>query len=251
MELSQSEQGVILTLTRFLQRRYQKVLSADRIKCSVDLLHKFNQHCDKEGMYATALPQIDYKKIFLLQIPSTYSAADAVTTKALQERGLPESWIEALQKGIPEERCMLEQRFEEYCKSPHFELREGETLEQVRDQIVAPFIPFTRIAESAVPKRVAVALDNRAPSPTMLYALAAQMPAPKDAPHVDQLHAYIECCMQGLIEGIKVESDSTLYFNYRMVSQEKGYPIVPKIALYVSVVYATEEERAKEGMEVK
>ncbi len=56
---------------------------------------------------------------------------------------------------------------------------------------------------------------------------------------------------QGLIEGIKVESDSTLYFNYRMVSQEKGHPIVPKIVLYVCVAYATEEERTQEGVEVK
>lgn len=246
MELTQSEQGIIITLTGFLQRKFcgaQRPLTKDRIKYSLDLLAKVRERCDRERKSATMMPQIDYRPIKFIVIPQSYGGINTgVYNAKWRAQGVPEGLIERIQRDAPLQFAQLEQQFEDYCESPYFHLEENETLEQLRAATVPAFLPATYIPVSAVPKRVEFPLDDRG---TRFYALAAQMPTPQDAPHEMQLHNYLEECMNVLTDAIPVDSNATLYYNYQIVSRELGCAITPKIVLYVAVVNAREGDDAQ------
>ena len=240
MELN-SEQLIAGSLKFLLQNKFHRVLSPDRLRFSLDLLRKVRE---LEGDGTTFVPLIEYKAVRFLQVPASYSREDEATTNLYRALGLSEEFIGLIQQAVPAQQQHEERQFQDYIQSPHYsEEKTGKSPEEVRVEHMSPFFPFTWIPASAVPARRAVPLGDAGNS--TLYSLAAQMPTPLDAPHESQLYNYIENCMNVLTDELQIDSDCTLYFNYRIVCQEGRVPITPRIVLYCSVVRPTPKQKAE------
>jgi hypothetical protein len=227
-----SEQRIIFSIKRFLEQWFQTALTPDRIQCSLDLLRAVK---DKEGVGTSFVPLVDYSLVVFLQIPRHFEyEKDQELVAQYRAKGVPEVWLKKIQPHIELRRKHEEMEFERYINSKYFELQEGETLEQLREKTMSPFFPMTWIPERAVPKRREVPLDDNG---HMIYSLAAEMPRPGDAPYETQLGNYIENCMAALVDNVAVMSHSTVYFNYRIVTNEGLFAITPRIVLYLSVIH--------------
>ena len=220
------------TLTRFLQAKMARVIESDRVVFSDSVIHKVTEREEPGTSY---VPMIDYAQVRHIKIPYDYSEADVATTEQYRRMGLSEVFIKQIRDSVPAQQAQRKEMFTQYVNSKYFSLAEGETLETVCAEFMAPPFPLTWIPLSAVPTRRELALNEH----STLYSLAAQMPPPDDVEYGPLYDNYMETCMSILSDEINIASDCTLYFNYRIVTRQVT---VPKIVFYLVVVHPRQKK---------